>query len=199
MHPGKVSPMPEGPVRGESPVEFFKDAVERAMQRQRVETSEWTVYYLVNLLASQVRAERNSAAADEPLGMRLMRAMQAADETSRQDLRQIGDAALFLVGFFGDSLQRRFVDIGYYVAIGGNAYRRLSELDSDAFADVFGELSEKFVPVVDVLSDISDRTLPGSNQHVLRIYERWLHTGSRRDFTRLAERGLSVPSTRRVQ
>ena len=191
--------MPEGPVRGESPVEFFKDAVERAMRRQRVHASEWTVYYLVHLLAAQVRLDRTAPADDDPLGLRLAKAMQAGDDECRQDLRQIGDAALFLAGFFGDSLQRRFVDIGYYVAIGGYAYRRLAELDSDTFADVFGELSEKFVPVVDVLSDISDRTMPASNQHVLRIYERWLRTGSRRDLTRLAERGLTVPSPRRVQ
>lgn len=192
--------MPEGPVRGESPVEFFKDAVERAMQRQRVETSEWTMYYLVNLLASQVWGGATvRGTEDEPLGLRWVRAMQSADGSNRQDLRQIGDQALFVVGFFGDSLQRRFVDVGYYVSIGGHAYRRLAEMDSDAFSDVFGELSEKFVPVVDVLSDISDRTLPATNQHVLRIYERWLQTGSRRDLARLAERGLSAPPARRVQ
>lgn len=190
--------MPEGPVRGESPVEFFKEAVERAMQRQRVQASEWTVYYVVNLLASQVGAG-GTATPGEPLGLRLVKAMQAGNDPSRQDLRQIGDAALFLAGFFGDSLQRRFVDVGYYVTIGGYAYRRLAELDSDAFAEVFGELSEKFVPVVDVLSDISDRTIPASNQHVLRIYERWRQTGSRRDLARLAQRGLAAPSTRRVQ
>ena len=191
--------MPEGPVRGESPVEFFKDAVERAMRRHRVQTSEWTVYYLVNLLASQVWAAKSPGAEDEPLGLRWIRAMQAGDGSNRQDLRQIGDQALFVVGFFGDSLHRRFVDVGYYVSIGGRAYRRLAELDSDAFADVFGELSEKFVPVVDVLSDISDQTMPATNQHVLRIYERWRLTGSRRDLARLAERGLTAPLARRVQ
>lgn len=192
--------MPEGPVRGESPVEFFKDAVERAMRRQRVETSEWTVYYLVNLLASQVWAGGTGRSTDdEPLGLRWVRAMQAADGSNRHDLRQIGDQALFVVGFFGDSLQRRFVDVSYYVSIGGHAYRRLAQMDSDAFSDVFGELSEKFVPVVDVLSDISDRTMPATNQHVLRIYERWLQTGSRRDLARLAERGLSAPPARRIQ
>jgi hypothetical protein len=191
--------MPEGPVRGESPVEFFKEAVERAMQRQRVQASEWTVYYVVNLLASQVSAAGTAVTGEEPLGIRLVRAMRAGDDPSRQDLRQIGDAALFLAGFFGDSLQRRFVDVDYYVSIGGYAYRRLAELDSDAFADVFSELSEKFVPVVDVISDVSDKTLAASNQHVLRIYERWLRTGSRRDLARLAERGLSVPTPRRVQ
>jgi hypothetical protein len=41
--------------------------------------------------------------------------------------------------------------------------------------------------------------MPATNQHVLRIYERWLQTGSRRDLARLAERGLSALPARRVQ
>jgi hypothetical protein len=159
------------------------------MQRQRVETSEWTVYYLVNLLASQVWAGGTGKRIQgEPLGVRWVKAMQAADGSNQHDLRQIGDQALFVVGFFGDSLQRRFVDVSYYVAIGGHAYRRLAQMECDAFSDVFGELS-----------DISDRTMPATNQHVLRIYERWLQTGSRRDLARLAERGLSALPARRVQ
>jgi hypothetical protein len=191
--------MSETPGRGESPVEFFKEAVERSMQRQRVHASEWTVYYLVNLLASQVSAGSGSARTEGPLGIRLLEALQAGSGTGRHDLRQVGDAALFLVGFFGDSLQRRFVDVGYYVTIGGCAYRRLAELDSDAFADVFGELSEKFVLVVDVLSDISDRVMPAADENVLRIYQRWLHTGSPRDRARLTQRGVSLPAIRRIQ
>ena len=49
------------------------------------------------------------------------------------------------------------MDLDYYIGLGGYAYSRLASHD-DAFADVFGELAEKFVPVVDVLSDISDRS-----------------------------------------
>ena len=186
-------------VRHESPVEFFKEQVEGAMQRQRLRASDWTVYYLVNLLASFVSPARlDQMNAQEPLGLRLARALAAEGGPKRDDLRFIADHSLFLAGFFGDSLQRRMVDLDYYVSLGGYAYSRLASHD-DAFSDVFGELAEKFVPVVDVLSDISDRSRSGSNRDVLRLYERWLRTGSERDRLLLAGKGLTAPGSRRIQ
>jgi hypothetical protein len=186
-------------VRHESPVEFFKEQVEGAMERQRLRASDWTVYYLVNLLASFVSPARlEQMNAQEPLGLRLARAMAAEGGPKRDDLRFIADNSLFLAGFFGDSLQRRMVDLDYYVSLGGYAYSRLASHD-DAFADVFGELAEKFVPVVDVLSDISDRSRSSNNRDVLRLYERWLRTGSERDRLFLAEKGLTAPGSRRIQ
>lgn len=192
--------MADDVVRSESPLEFFKHQVEGAMQRQRVHASEWTVYYLVNLLASFVprQAANRAADVDVALGVRLAKALSAEGGPSRDDLRRVADDALFLAGFFGDSLERRLVDRDYFITLGGYAYARLARRDEDAFADVFGELAEKFVPVVDVLSDISDRTHPG-NRHLLRVYERWLRTGSGRDRNLLTDLGLSAALSRRVQ
>ena len=185
--------------RSESPQEFFKHQVECAMHRQHLHASDWTVYYLVRLLASYVSRSASEAEHDgEPIGVRLARALSAGSGPQRDRLRQIADQALFVAGFFGDSLQRRAVDLDYYITVGGLAYGRLAGNDDDAFADVFGELAEKFVPVVDVLSDISDRTW-GSNRDLLRVYERWLRTGSKRDQVLLVDHGLSVPASRLVQ
>lgn len=184
--------------RHESPVEYFKEQVEGAMQRQHLQASDWTVYYIVNLLASFVSPARlEQMNAHEPLGPRLARALAADGGPRRDDLRFIADNSLFLAGFFGDSLQRRLVDLDYYISLGGFAYSRLASHD-DAFADVFSELAEKFVPVVDVLSDISDRSR-SSNRDVLRLYERWLRTGSERDRFLLAQKGLTAPGSRRIQ
>jgi hypothetical protein len=185
-------------VRPASPVEFFKEQVEGAMARQHLHASDWTVYYLVNLLASYVSPARlDQVQGPEPLGLRLARALAAEGGPTRDDLRQIADNSLFLAGFFGDSLQRRLVDLDYYISLGGYAYSRLASHD-DAFADVFGELAEKFVPVVDVLSDISDRSR-STNRDVLRLYERWVRTGSTRDRALLVEKGLTAPGSRLIQ
>jgi len=184
--------------RSESPQEFFKHQVECAMHRQHLRASDWTVYYLVRLLASYVSRSVRADEDGEPLGLRLARALAAESGPQRDHLRRIADQALFVAGFFGDSLQRRSVDLDYYINVGGMAYGRLAGNDEDAFADVFGELSDKFVPMVDVLSDISDRAC-GSNRDLLRVYERWLRTGSQRDQALLVERGLSAPASRLVQ
>ena len=43
---------------------------------------------------------------------------------------------------------------------------------------------------MDVLADISDRTSLASATEVMRLYEKWLRTGSERDGQRLVERGI---------
>jgi hypothetical protein len=192
--------MADGLLSNESPIEFFKHEVEDAMARQHVRTSDWTSYYVVNLLATFIAADRASCASldVDPLGVRLARALQAEGTMQRQELRHVGDRSLFVAGFFADSLTNRLVDVDYYVSLGGSAYGRLANRDDDAFAEVFGEMSEKFVPLVDVLADISDRASLGSNRDVLRLYDRWMRTGSQRDGGLLSEMGIlpSLGSTR---
>ena len=121
----------------------------------------------------------------------------------RASLKQIGDLSLFISGFFSDSLRRKLVDVDYYVSIGGFAYNTLSRHESDTFSPVFAELAEKFADFVDVLSEVSERTSCASNLDLLRLYERWLKTGSRRCGQLLVERGvvpnLSVRQNRTVQ
>ena len=187
--------MADGLLSNESPLEFFKAQVEGAMERQRLKTSAWTSYYVVQMLAGYVARHDNATPSwdDEPLGMRLARALNAEGAAQREELRSVGDASLFLVGFFADSLHRRLVDTDYYISLGGSAYGRLARDDDDAFADVFGEMASKFVPLTDVLAEVSERAALKRNTDVLRIYERWLRTGSQRDGEWLAERGI-VPN-----
>jgi hypothetical protein len=190
-------------VHRESPMEYFKELVEGALVRQRVPSSEDATFYLVSLLVGYVSPPRDAAdALEEPMAIRLARTLQSGGREQRDGLRQIGDASLFVSGFFADSLAQRLVDIDYYISLGAYAYGSLSRRDADAFAAVFGELAEKFASYVDVLAEVSDRTSLGSNGDLLRLYEKWLRTRSRRNGDLLVERGIvpnaSIP-TRFVQ
>ena len=126
--------------------------------------------------------------------MRLARALETGGSRQRTSLKEIGDVALFVSGFFADSLNRKLVDVDYYVSIGGSAYNALSRVETDTFSPVFAELAEKFVGFVDVLSEVSERTSCASNADLLRLYEKWLKTGSRRSGQLLVERGV-VPNS----
>ena len=178
----------------QTPTEYFKELVESALARQHLQAGDLTEYYLVNLLCQYVRLD-SAAHADhgEPLAVRLARALQTGGTEQRARLRSLGDFSLFTAGFFSDSLSRRHVDVDYYVSMGAYAYGSLSRAE-DAFREVFGELSRKFVGFSDVLADVSERTALTSNHDVLRIYEKWLRTGSARDGQRLIERGI-VPNS----
>jgi hypothetical protein len=181
----------------QSPIEYFKDLIDGALARQHLRANELTSYYLVNLLCRFMRPDARIAFADdshEPLALRLARALESGGIEQRERLRNLGDFSLFTSGFFSDSLRRKAVDVDYYVSMGEYAYGSLSRRDADAFGDVFAELARKFVGFMDVLADVSDRTALGSSGDVLRLYEKWLRTGSPRDGQRLVDRGI-VPNS----
>jgi hypothetical protein len=174
----------------ESPFEFFKAQVEAACEHQRLHPSPTAEYYVVSLLtAYATRTATDPVPPDEPLALKLARALNDAGHAQRTGLRQVGDLSLFMSGFFSDALRRTLVDVDYYISLGGYAYGSLSELD-DPLRDAFGELSEEFPAFVDVVGEVSERCRLTSNSDLLRLYERWGQTGSRRLGDLLIERGL---------
>jgi len=157
-------------------------------------TDEHTAFYVVQLLASYLqRPVGGDIHDDKPLAVRLAEALESGGMQQRTTLRQIGDVSLFTSGFFSVSLQRKLVDVDYYVAIGGFAYNALSRVETDMLSPVYAELAQKFVAFVDVLSEVSERTSCMSNADLLRLYEKWLKTGSRRSGQLLIEKGV-VPN-----
>jgi hypothetical protein len=183
-------------VRDETPMEFFREQLEKAMEHQKVSTSAFTEYYLVNLLSASVHGDLppSEPGFDEtPLAVLYVRAVQASRGERTRLLRMMGDTALFVSGFFADSLSRGLVDLGYYKTMGGQAYARLSREDSalGVGSDVFSELSGRFCEFADVLAEVSETSHLSTNKSVLRLYERWVQTGSRRAAVLLAERGIA--------
>jgi hypothetical protein len=188
--------VPEPIVEARSSLEFFKECVESACARQKLHPQPLTSYYLVSLLDEFTHIGRSTAAeamvSNEALGVRLVRALQSGGTDQRTGLKQVGDVSLFISGFFSDSLRRRLVDVDYYVSLGGYAYGSLGATP-DVLSPIFCELSEKFIAFVDVLSDVSERTALTSDTDLLRLYEKWVRTGSRRNGDLLAEKGI-VPN-----
>lgn len=186
--------------------EFFKDSVSHAMRRQRVEVQDHTAYYVVNLLTlfsrSEALYERTSCGVGlKPLALMLADAAESSDPRERNFvLQRLGDVSLFIAGFFADSLARKPVDMDYYVRMGGSAYGSLCEsvrgtLKGEAFGSVFAELSGKFQNVVDVLNDVRDEARSRQDRDVLRLYESWLRTGSKRAERLLRDLGIEPNSS----
>jgi hypothetical protein len=182
-------------VRDDSPLEFFRERLEQAMAHQRVSTSAFTEYYLADLLAGAVRGGPLVATEpgydETPLALLYVRALHSHRHERARLLKQLADTALFVSGFFAESLERRLVDLDYYRSMGGAAYARLSrELDTRGCGGVFGELSDRFVEFSDLLQEVSETTRLATPQSVVRLYERWLQTRSRRAASLLQEQGI---------
>ena len=184
-------------LKDETPHVYFREQVVAAMQRQKVETSAFTEYYLVDLLARWAEGRANRAADPGtdamPLSMLYLRALSAAARERARLLRAMGDTALFVSGFFPESVVGRVGDLRFYRRLGGDAYRRLSREPDDhgAFTpDVFSELAARFQEFADVLTLVSEASRSSSPASVLRLYEHWMQTGSRLAAERLAREGL---------
>ncbi len=178
---------------GTSIKEYFRELVDAAMQSQRVKVAQVTEFYLVNLLAEFLSTQNLFPAeeGDEPLAFMLKRAQEQRGFERIRELKRLGDTSLYISGFFGDSLGGRLVDVDYYVAMGGRAYSALSEMFHGAnVEELYLELSEKFIRLVDLLGEISDRTVFKTNQGLIRLYERYVKTGSERVAKILSEEGV---------
>jgi hypothetical protein len=190
-----------GIVFGKSAQEYFREVVTDALSHRRLRIQEVTEFYLVNLLASHLTREKlfvegpDGSAEAEPLAMILKRALEGDREERRRRLRQLGDTSLFVSGFFGDSLARSLVDVDYYIAMGGRAYDALSASERTSAGgrpELYGELADRFAAFVDLFAEIAEMSELRSNRGLVKLYERFLATGSRRIAERLRERGVAL-------
>jgi hypothetical protein len=190
--------MPEGLVREETAALFFRDQLITAMDHQKVATSAFTECYLVHLLAGFALGERlpgREPGFDEtPLAILYARALQASRFERTVLLRATADTALFVSGFFAESLPGGSGDIRYYASLGGRAYTHLGQEhrpEDPTGGSVFDELAGRFLRFVDVLAEVAEKTRLRTPDSVIRLYERWAATGSPRAATLLAEQGIT--------
>lgn len=165
---------------------FFHEVLEGAMDRQGVEASESTEFYLVGLLGEFAKARLP----DEPLSLRLAGTSTADAGERVRALKEVGDTSLYVTGFFADSLTRKLVGPDYYMQLGQSAYRELAvRLSNSNVAEVYDELSGNFPRFVGVLGQIR-RDVDFFGHDVMRLHEEWLRT--RADWVEKRLRALGV-------
>lgn len=181
-----------------SPREFFREALSSALSTRRLRIEGETEFYLVELLATRLDLQERAAGtpgfADEPLALILARALEGDRERRFQELRRLGDTALFLSGFFSDHLARSAVGARYYAAMGERAYGALAAggLASRRTEALYDELARRFRDFADLFAEIAELAELRSNRGLLRLYERFLLTGSQRLAERLRARGVAL-------
>lgn len=186
-----------------SPKEFFAEMVKEGLRERRVDGPPRAESYLVDLLQHYLDTKNLFEPEVDELGQRRPRTLAEMYMTASQSepvarielLKKLGDRSLYISGFFADSLNRKLVDVDYYADMGGAAYRDLAEFTADeTLARVYQLFSRHFVAYVDVLTYISQKSLIKSNEDILRLYDRYLKTGSELARDRLTEMGvLTLP------
>ena len=187
-----------------SPQIFFQELVQKGLTQRKIQTYPFVENYLVNLLQHYLDARNlfdskyeNEGGQKTPqtLAEMYLLAQSAEPQVKAELLRKLGDRTLYISGFFGDSLSRKIVDIDYYADIGGAAYASLAHCTrEDTLAKVYGTFSERFLEFVDVLTYISHHSFIKSDESILRLYDRYMRTGSALAKEKLVEMGvLTLP------
>ena len=182
-----------------SPEEHFSEVVKEACAQRHVKTQPQIEVYLVQLLKHYLdsRNLHHSIEQDstekpvETFAEMYLQAMNAETTKKKEMMRTLADKSLYLTGFFSDYFQRKIVDMDYYVEIGSAAYHNLSSwTKEDTLSIVYSTFSKRFHEYVEVLNYISEKSLIQSDQNVLRLYDRYLRTGSDLAREKLTELGV---------
>lgn len=179
---------------------YFQGVVRDAMRSQQVEASPAAEMYIVKLLAEFVKPDDDTGAAmDKPVTLLLHDAMSASGSERFKRLQKLGDGVLYGVGFFGAKLDD--TDKRYVLQVGARAYGEASNMLSSrasgkSSVDVLEELASHFGDFVEVVNDVADSAMAQAArgaQGLVRMYERWLKTGSPLLSNELGQRGI-VPT-----
>jgi hypothetical protein len=183
---------------------FFHEVVEEAVRTSQVEATDQAMSYLVSLLTEFAHPDPvREDTFGRPLSFLLHEALRTTGAERFQRLRALGDGVLYLTGFFSEHIETRGVDMGYVTSVGATAYRSAASMlrrppsategSHQADKNVFSELSIKFDEFVQVIAVVAETTLAQqakSELGVLKLYEKWLRSGSSTLAKELGARGL---------
>ena len=168
---------------------YFHHALSRATEKNKLETTDHTLWYLTNLLHTYSRSERffdyqPDRGTLTPLADYYQRAVEAESvQEKRQHLQRLGDVAMFISGMFATALDRKAVGINYYMAMGVNAYGTLADTASRSSrektqAEIFTDLSQRFAAFVNVLGSVGPQQQSSNPQEaacesLLQKMDKW--------------------------
>ena len=173
--------------------DFFEERVGQASASHDIQLTAETCRYLAVLLMRPETALNRS----DPQTLAELH-MAAATATRLQALRLyrvLGDRALYIAGYFGESLESRPVSLDYYADMGGAAYRRVALLghsgsQRDPWTEIFEELAQRFHDCLVLVSDVADQNRAAGCRNLVELYDHWLRTRSPNAAQRLSELGV---------
>lgn len=184
-----------------NPGEYFHGAIKGAATSLKVKVSEHAQSYLVNLLSHFISSDNffpqgNAGQPVETLTEQLAHALEEEARSKRLlRLKQLGDFSLYVSGFFSNSLNKKLVDVDYYIGMGETAYGNVARLEGKAArSELFLELSDKFPDLVELLGQISEEAgfMLKDDKDLLRLYDLWQKTGSERLAKILVQAGINT-------
>ncbi|MGB0453348.1 MAG: hypothetical protein ACPGJV_06505 [Bacteriovoracaceae bacterium] len=142
---------------------FFFDQLHELNQKSVTPIPGEMVYYS-SLVMDKYGASANYFEEDDEgrvkeklLGMKLLESGRFKGKKKKNELKEIGDTALILCGYFSDSIGRKFVDTSYYTSVGKTAYSHLDSLVPEAYdiPQFFSKVSKSFESMMSLMGIVS--------------------------------------------
>ncbi|TNF24855.1 MAG: hypothetical protein EP319_17560 [Deltaproteobacteria bacterium] len=107
---------------------------------------------------------------EKTLGVKLLEASSLSRTMQKRAYRDIGDTALFLCGYFSESLNKKIIDTSYYQEVGQIAYSHLNNIIPKAYEipKFFGMISDTFEKITMMMNVVSKQNnMDGMNNDMI--------------------------------
>ena len=138
-------------VSGISLQSFFFDQFLMINKKFQKPLSQVVIYYLSLVMDKFGQSEEffdieKGRVQNKKLGLKILQLNKSSIKQQIRILKEVGDGALFLYGYFPDSVENKILNRNYYKKIGQLAYKKLNNLvpsfyEVDSF---YSRLSEEF-------------------------------------------------------
>ena len=136
-----------------SPDQHFAEVLKEAYVERRLKTDPHVDIYLIQLLKHYLSSnnlfkpfhEDSTERPPQTLAEMYLIGMNAPAPKNKELMKILADRALYMSGFFGDSLQKKLIDVDYYMEMGSAAYTNLSHwTKEDQVSSIYKIFSENF-------------------------------------------------------
>jgi hypothetical protein len=142
------------------------------------------------LVFTLMRFAKNQHLNSQALALDYLTSHHLPASLRNDQLRDIGDQCLLVSGLFPQTAEKRQVGIDYYVNIGRSAYHNISTITQQGIAELYQQLSESFILLMDLLQTIRQYSMPALQP--IAAFEMWDKTGSQAAFNQISDGVLPV-------
>ena len=109
---------------------YFFDRLSELNQKMAPPLTPEMIYYSAKIMdkfgdPQKLFEKREGRVSQKILGTKLLEANNLEPIKRKRVLKDIGDTALFMTGYFTDNLNRKIVDVSYYQELGKVAYKNV--------------------------------------------------------------------------
>jgi len=142
------------------------------------------------LVFTLMRFAKNPQLNSHALAIDYLNSHHLSNSLRSEQLRDIGDQCLLVSGLFPQSAEKRQVGVTYYVDLGRSAYHHISTVTQKGIAELYQQLAESFVLLMDLLQTIRQYSTPALQP--IAAMDLWQQTGSRAAYNQISDDGIPV-------